>query len=85
MIAAGERVPTLVVFIAMGSMIPSAPAYLGTTQYACVVGLSFFDIGQSEALAFSILFHALQFFPTTALGLYYLWKAGIQFKEISKR
>jgi uncharacterized protein (TIRG00374 family) len=74
---------TLVVLIAMGSMIPSAPAHLGTTQYACVVGLALFDIGKSEALAYSILFHALQFFPVTVLGLYYLWKAQIRFRDIS--
>jgi len=75
----------LVVLIAMGSMIPSAPAHLGTTQYACVVGLGLFGIGKSEALAFSILFHALQFFPVTALGLYYLWKSQIRFRDISAR
>ncbi len=75
----------LVVLIAMGSMIPSAPAYIGTTQYACIVGLSLFGVGRSEALAYSILYHATQFFPGTALGLYLLWKAQIRFGEISKR
>jgi uncharacterized protein (TIRG00374 family) len=74
----------LVVLVAMGSMIPSAPAYLGTTQYACVVGLALFGVGKSEALAFSILFHALQFFPVTALGLYYLWKSQIRLRDVSK-
>ncbi|UCG51801.1 MAG: flippase-like domain-containing protein [Candidatus Latescibacterota bacterium] len=76
---------TLVVVIAMGSMIPSAPAHLGTTQYACVLGLGLFGIGKSEALAYSILFHALQFFPVTILGLYYLWRAEIRLRDISSR
>jgi hypothetical protein len=76
--------PTLVVLIAMGSMIPSAPSYLGTTQYACVVGLGLFGVGKSESLAFSILFHALQFFPVTALGLYFLWKARLRLGDISR-
>lgn len=75
----------LIVLVAMGSMIPSAPAYVGTTQYACIVGLGFFGVGKSEALAYSILYHATQFFPITALGLYLLWKAQIRFGEISKR
>jgi len=75
----------LVVLVAMGSMIPSAPAYLGTTQYACVVGLGLFGIGKSEAIAYSILYHALQFFPVTILGFYYLSKSQIRFREISKR
>ncbi len=76
---------TLIVLVAMGSMIPSAPAYLGTTQYACIVGLSLYGVGKSEALAFSLLYHATQFFPITALGLYLLWKAQIRFEEISQR
>jgi uncharacterized protein (TIRG00374 family) len=75
----------LVVLVAMGSMIPSAPAYLGTTQYACIVGLGLFGIGKTEALAFSILYHALQFFPVTGLGLYLLWKSHIRLRDISKK
>jgi uncharacterized protein (TIRG00374 family) len=75
---------TLIVLVAMGSMIPSAPAYLGTTQYACIVGLSLYGVGKSEALAFSLLYHATQFFPITLFGLYLLWKAQIRFGEISK-
>ena len=88
--ALGMHVPfvatvALVVLVAMGSMIPSAPAFLGTTQYACVVGLGLFGIGKSEALAYSILYHALQFFPVTILGFYYLSKSQIRFRDISKR
>jgi uncharacterized protein (TIRG00374 family) len=75
---------TLIVLVAMGTMIPSAPAYLGTTQYACIVGLALYGVGKSEALAFSLLYHATQFFPITALGLYLLWKAQIKFEEISR-
>jgi hypothetical protein len=75
----------LVVLVAIGSMIPSAPAYIGTTQYACIVGLGFFGVGKNEALAYSILYHATQFFPITALGLYLLWKARIKLGEISRR
>lgn len=75
----------LVVLVSMGSMIPSAPAYIGTTQYACIIGLGLFGVGKSEALAYSILYHATQFFPITALGLYLLWKARIRFGEISSR
>jgi hypothetical protein len=87
--ALGIQVPpvaslALVVFIALGSMIPSAPAYVGTIQYACVVGLALFGIEKSEALAFSILFHAVQFFPVTALGLYLLGKSEIRLRDIPK-
>lgn len=76
---------TLVVIVSMGTMIPSAPAYLGTTQYACVVSLSLFGVGKTEALAYSLLYHATQFFPVTLVGLFYLWKMRIRFGDISQK
>ncbi|MFH1754497.1 MAG: lysylphosphatidylglycerol synthase transmembrane domain-containing protein [Candidatus Latescibacterota bacterium] len=75
---------TLVVIVAFGSMIPSAPAYLGTMQYACVVGLAIFNIEKSEALAYSLLYHATQFFPITIVGLYYMWRSHIRLSEVTK-
>ncbi len=75
----------VIVLVSMGSMIPSAPAFIGTTQYACIVALGLFGVGKSEAFAYSILYHATQFFPVTILGFYFLWKAQIRFGEISKR
>ncbi|MFQ5511129.1 MAG: lysylphosphatidylglycerol synthase transmembrane domain-containing protein [Candidatus Krumholzibacteriia bacterium] len=73
---------TLVVLVSMGTMIPSAPAYLGTTQYACIVSLAIFGIGKSEALAYSLLYHATHFFPITLTGLFYLWRMHIRFDEL---
>jgi uncharacterized protein (TIRG00374 family) len=75
---------TLVVLIAFGTMIPSAPAYLGVMQYACVVGLGIFGIEKSEALAYSLLYHATQFFPITIVGLYYMWRSHIGLSEVTK-
>lgn len=74
----------LIVLISLGSMIPSAPAYIGTTQYACIIGLSLVGVDKSAALAFSLLFHATQFFPITLVGLFYLWRHHIRFEEISE-
>ncbi|MBI4721217.1 MAG: flippase-like domain-containing protein [Chitinivibrionia bacterium] len=74
----------LIVLISLGSMIPSAPAYIGTTQYACILGLSLVGVGKSQALAFSILYHATQFFPVTILGLVFLWKHHIGFGVMSR-
>jgi len=75
---------TLVVFIAFGTMIPSAPAFLGTMQYACVLGLALFGIDKSEALAYSLLYHATQFFPITAVGLYCMWRSHIRLGDVAK-
>jgi len=73
----------LVVVISLGTMIPSAPAFLGTMQYACVIGLGVYGVGRSEALALSTVYHATQFFPITLVGLYYAWRAHLKLAEIS--
>ena len=75
---------TLVVVVSLGAMIPSAPAYVGTLQYACIVGLGLFGVGKSEALAYSLVYHATQFVPITVVGLFYLWKNHIGLRELSK-
>jgi uncharacterized protein (TIRG00374 family) len=75
----------LLVLVSLGSMIPSAPAFLGTMQYACVVGLGVYGVDSSPALAFSTVYHATQFFPITAVGLYYAWRAHLGLAELSGR
>jgi glycosyltransferase 2 family protein len=73
----------LLVLISLGSMIPSAPAYVGTLQYACVVGLALYGVDRGEALAFSAVYHATQFFPITVVGLYYAWRSHLRLSELS--
>ncbi len=73
----------LIVLISLGSMIPSAPAFLGTMQYACVIGLGVYGVGRSQALAFSTVYHATQFFPITLVGLYYAWRSHMSLSELS--
>lgn len=88
-IAVGLQLPflasvTLIVVVSLGSMIPSAPAYIGTFQYACVLSLSLFAVENSDALAFSLVFHASQFLPVTVLGVLYLMRSHMSFGELSK-
>ncbi len=73
----------LIVVISLGSMIPSAPAFLGTMQYACVIGLAVFGVQRADALAFSTVYHATQFFPITIAGLYYAWRSHLRISELS--
>jgi len=90
LVATGMQLPllasiVLIVLISLGSMIPSAPAYIGTLQYAVIVGLAIYDVDKSQALAYSTLYHATQFFPITLTGLYYAWRSSISFSDVSKK
>ena len=53
----------------LGVAIPSSPGYVGTYQWLCVESLGILGIGREEALAFSILLHAIWYVPTTLVGV----------------
>jgi uncharacterized protein (TIRG00374 family) len=72
----------MIVLISLGSMIPSAPAFLGTMQYACVIGLGVYGVERADALAFSAVYHATQFFPITLAGAYYAWRSHLHWSEL---
>ena len=74
----------LLVALGIGVMVPSAPGFVGTIQIVCVAVLSLFTVSKSEALSFSIIYHAVTFIPVTAIGLIYLFKEEISFAEFKK-
>ncbi len=74
----------VIVVVSLGSMIPSAPAFVGTMQYACILGLGVYGVEKGQALAFSTVYHATQFFPITIAGLYYAWRSHWRLSELSR-
>lgn len=62
----------VLVIVALGVMIPAAPGFVGTFHFACVLGLTTFGVGKSEALSFAIVIHFLQMVPVLTLGLIFL-------------
>jgi uncharacterized protein (TIRG00374 family) len=59
-------------FLGLGVSLPSSPGFVGVIQAATVLALALFAVPRAEALSFSLLLHASQFFPVTAVGLVYL-------------
>jgi uncharacterized protein (TIRG00374 family) len=47
---------TVLVFVALGTSLPSAPGFAGVYQVACVLALALFGISGSSAVAFSIVY-----------------------------
>ena len=46
----------------------SAPGFIGTLQYAGALALRQYGVDPSLALSFTLIYHASQWFPVTALG-----------------
>lgn len=52
----------------LGVAIPSSPGFIGTYQWLAVSALALLEVGATEALAFSILMHAVWYVPTLVVG-----------------
>lgn len=72
----------ILIILAFTVAVPSAPGFIGTFHYACAMALRLFDIPGEEALSVAILLHAINFFPVTLIGLYFLWRNKMSLKEI---
>jgi len=53
----------------LGMLLPSTPGAIGVYEASTVLALSWFGIEKEQALGIALFNHALQFIPTTLLGL----------------
>jgi hypothetical protein len=56
-----------------GISIPSIPGRIGVFEYLCVLTLGIFGIGQTIALSYGILLHAIIFLPVILPGIFFYW------------
>lgn len=81
--AFGFHLPILAAFILMiiliaGIAIPTAPGFIGNWHFACILGLSLFDIAKAEALSFALVYHFLSMAVVVVLGV-----ASLPFNKFS--
>lgn len=72
------------VAIALVTMVPSAPGFIGTLQGGGTAAMLVFGVPKEQGLAFTIVFHATQWVPVNAVGLYYLFREGLSFGQLSQ-
>lgn len=71
-------------FAALGAAIPLTPGYVGTLHAVFLQGLMLCGVDRESAGATTICFHAVSWITVTLLGLYYYFRFGVKFKDISK-
>jgi uncharacterized protein (TIRG00374 family) len=74
----------MLVITAIGIMVPAAPGYIGTINFACVAGLALFSVGKQVAIPFSWFYWAGQWLPITVVGLWYLRREGLTIGALSR-
>ena len=78
-----EAGAVVMVVIAIGTMLPSAPGYVGTLQYAGTLALIPYGVDRSVALSFTLLYHATQWFPVNVAGVICLLRENISLRQLS--
>jgi glycosyltransferase 2 family protein len=73
------------VVIALGSILPAAPGFIGTYHYACVLALTYFGIDKTTALSYAIVLHFLNLAPTVIIGGYFTWKQNSSMSNLLQR
>ncbi|MBD3344519.1 MAG: flippase-like domain-containing protein [Chitinivibrionales bacterium] len=71
-------------FASIGAAIPLAPGYIGTLHASLLQGFLYCGLGEEQARAAAILYHATTYISITAAGLFFFFRTDISFREISE-
>ncbi len=72
----------LIVILALGLVVPTAPGFVGNWHLFCVVALALFNISKTDGMTFAIMFHFLYVGITVFLGLIFLPSNKFSFSEL---
>jgi uncharacterized protein (TIRG00374 family) len=67
----------VVLVVQLGTLLPNAPANIGTFQVAVVLGLTLFGVDKATAAGFSIVVFVLLTAPLWALGAVATWRLSV--------
>ncbi len=62
--------------------VPSSPGFFGPFEASVRLALSPFGVAPIEAVSFALAFHIGSFIPITLIGLYYVWRMGLSWREV---
>lgn len=74
----------IMIIVAIGVMLPSAPGYVGPYHAACRGALVLLGVEVNTAIGFAVILHASQVIVVILVGFYYLWKEGLKLSDVSK-
>ena len=72
----------MLIIVRLGTLIPAAPANVGTFQFFCTLALTLFGVQTAVAASFSVLVFLMLTLPLWALGSVALLKTGMSLGEL---
>lgn len=70
--------------IVIGVAAPSTPGFFGLFEFAAVTGLQLYGVSDSLAVAWALAFHVLSLVPITVIGLYYVYRRGMNLRQLKE-
>ena len=68
--------------IALAVAVPSSPGFFGPWEAGARIGLALWGVPSDKAISFAVGFHLGGFVPVTLIGLYYVWRLDLRWREI---
>lgn len=68
--------------ISLAVALPSSPGFFGPFEAAARVGLSLWGVAADKAVSFAVGFHIGGFIPVTVIGIYYVWRLNLRWREM---
>lgn len=68
--------------ISLAVAIPSSPGFFGPFEAAAKIGLGVWGVSGAKAVSFAVGYHIGGFIPVTLMGIYYVWRDEITWREV---
>ncbi len=75
----------LLVFVNLGTMIPSAPGFVGVYQAAAVLALGAYSVDENVAFSLALLTNTFQYVFVTAIGLFFFSRFNLSLKNLANQ
>lgn len=69
-------------FLSIAVAVPSSPGFFGPFEAAARIGLSLWEVEADKAVSFAVGFHLGGFVPVTVIGLYYMSRLNLSWREV---
>jgi glycosyltransferase 2 family protein len=70
--------------IALAVAIPSSPGFFGPFEAAAKLGLGLWGVPTEKSVPFAVGFHIGGFIPVTLIGMWYVWRMGLSWKDVGR-
>jgi len=62
----------VMIILIVGIAVPTAPGFIGSWHFSCILALGLFGVAKPEALSFAVVYHFLSMMIVVILGVVFL-------------